>query len=100
MKSCSNCHQQHDRNAKLCRTCHAAYMRNWRITHRLTPEQRKKDNCRSYASVYKRLGKLIPLPCQRCGSLESQMHHPDYGRPLVVEWLCRGCHLKLHREAA
>jgi hypothetical protein len=24
------------------------------------------------------------------------MHHPDYDKPLFVEWYCRRCHLNLH----
>ena len=65
---------------------------------RLTPEQKKKDNCRSYALVYMRRGKLIKTSCQKCGDQNSQMHHPDYDKPLEVEWLCRLCHLELHKK--
>ena len=35
--------------------------------------------------------------CQECGSkISSQSHHPDYGKPLAVEWLCLVCHGKRH----
>lgn len=71
-------------------------MREWRKTHPMTPEQRRKDRCRSYAGTYKRRGALIPEPCQGCGNPDAEMHHHDYGRPLDVEWLCRPCHLALH----
>lgn len=76
---------------------HAAYMREWRKTHPLTPEQKKKDNCRSYANVYKKRGKLIPQPCE-CGSTNVEMHHVDYDKPLQVVWMCRKCHLEHHRR--
>jgi hypothetical protein len=75
---------------------HAAYMREWRKTHLLSEKARRKDITRSYAGVYKRRGKLVPKPCQMCGHKKVEMHHPDYGRPLYVFWLCRPCHLALH----
>ena len=74
-------------------------MREWRKSHPLNHEQRRKSAARSYAHVYKRRNILIQHFCEKCGSYESQMHHPDYSRPLLVEWLCRPCHLALHREA-
>ena len=83
---------------KNCQDCHAAYMRTWRKTHPLNLEQRKKDNCRSYAHAYLRRGKLQRMPCVQCGDIKSQMHHPDYNKPLLVVWMCRPCHLKLHKD--
>lgn len=73
-------------------------MRDWRKGRPLTSEQRLKDNCRSYAGVYLRRGHLIPEPCAHCGEDLVEMHHPDYSKPLEVIWLCRPCHLALHRE--
>ena len=71
-------------------------MREWRKTHPLNVEQRRKMNARCYANVYQRRGKLIPAPCRDCGSPEAQKHHPDYSRPIDVVWLCRSCHLAEH----
>lgn len=88
------------RLAAYCNDCHAAYMRGWRPEHPLTAEQKVKDNARAYANVYQKRGKLIPQPCEQCGSSESEKHHEDYSKPLDVRWLCRQCHLALHREAA
>jgi hypothetical protein len=40
--------------------------------------------------------KLHKRPCKRCGSEKAEAHHPDYSKPLEVEWLCRPCHLVDH----
>lgn len=71
-------------------------MREWRKTHRLTGEARRKMNARSYANVYLRRGKIERKPCSECKSPKAQMHHEDYSKPLDVEWLCRRCHLAHH----
>lgn len=35
--------------------------------------------------------------CSRCGDEgDIQAHHPDYDRPLEVEWLCVSCHVEEH----
>lgn len=72
-------------------------MRQWRKPHScLTDEQRQRANARSYANVYRRRGKLIPKPCERCGDNDVVMHHADYSKPLKVTWLCRSCHNLVH----
>lgn len=44
-----------------------------------------------------RAGKLIKLPCKKCGSNKQvEGHHKDYSKALKVTWLCRRCHVKLH----
>jgi ribosomal protein S27AE len=74
-------------------------MRRNRPKHaQLKRQERLKANCRAYANVYLRRGKLKKLPCQRCGSTKSEMHHPDYSLPLEVLWMCRRCHLLEHRK--
>lgn len=71
-------------------------MREWRKTHPLNPEQRRKMNARCYANVYQRRGHLIPQPCELCGAEKAEKHHEDYSKPLEVRWLCRWCHLEEH----
>lgn len=96
---CRRCQKNQNRKGqRLCNVCHAEYMRNWRKTHPLNEVQRMKDKCRSYANVYLRRGKLIKSPCKECGDPNSQMHHPSYKKPLNIIWLCRSCHLKLHKH--
>lgn len=41
-------------------------------------------------------GKLFKTPCQICGDLEVEGHHPDYSKPLDVTWLCKVHHLAAH----
>lgn len=96
MKRCSKCRIEHNGSHRYCAPCFAAYQREWRKTHPLSEESRKRDNCRSYASVYKRRGILRQNPCEHCGDPKSQMHHIDHELPLDVTWLCRPCHLAWH----
>lgn len=43
-------------------------------------------------------GRIVPQPCEKCGAEPAQGHHEDYSKPLEVEWLCAGCHSKLHNQ--
>lgn len=45
-----------------------------------------------------RIGKLSkPSSCTKCGSTDRiHTHHPDYSKPLEVEWLCCKCHMTVH----
>jgi hypothetical protein len=76
---------------------HAAYMRGWRRTHSISDEERVKDRVRSIAGVALRRGQIQRAPCGACGEPKAEMHHPDYSQPRHVVWLCRPCHLLLHR---
>lgn len=96
---CSACRSPQDRpGQRYCRACHARYMRGWRPAYsELTPIERLKSRARSYANVYQRRGRLKPRPCTDCGG-KAEKHHDDYAKPLSVAWLCRKCHLALHRR--
>jgi hypothetical protein len=45
-------------------------------------------------------GRLVrPSTCSSCGKeCVPQGHHEDYGKPLVVQWLCTKCHGAQHRR--
>jgi hypothetical protein len=80
---------------RYCRDCHNAHMRAWRPSNPLMGEARKRANVRSIAHVYRDRGHIKREGCRICGK-EAEMHHPDYGKPREVEWLCREHHLELH----
>jgi len=63
----------------------------------LTPTSAKR-RAASAAWYAARTGEIDVAPaCQRCGAVsELDGHHPDYALPLVVVWLCRRCHRRLH----
>src|ERR1700744_2693549 len=99
--TCSKCGGEIEDNRKgkfsYCRKCHTEYGRLNRKKHsERTEEQRKRANARAYAKVYLERGKLTKQPCVVCGCDDSEMHHPNYSKPLFVVWLCRGCHEELH----
>lgn len=41
-----------------------------------------------------------PSSCESCGSKPFTIHghHDDYALPLVVRWLCPGCHCQWHKQ--
>jgi hypothetical protein len=41
-----------------------------------------------------------PAACESCESEPKRLHghHDDYAFPLIVRWLCPGCHNKWHKE--
>ncbi len=80
--------------------------RDWRARNpnkvREDNSRRKRENrekvaahCALYYAV--KTGRITPEPCRLCGR-SAEAHHPDYGRPLDVAWLCRTHHLRLHAK--
>jgi hypothetical protein len=82
----------------------AEYQRQWRIrnlgVHRSYEAVRKgkwteKEISRKITQLALKMGIMIrPDTCQSCGRKDVQVHHPDYMKPLDVQWLCRTCHEK------
>ncbi len=67
-------------------------------------DKRKKDYKENYHKSVARQtvrsaikkGTLVRRTCEKCPSLDSEAHHPDYTKPLEVVWLCGVCHHRLH----
>jgi hypothetical protein len=65
--------------------------------------QTRTKNPEGYRARYitnyaKRAGRIEQKPCQVCGEVNSQAHHPDYSKPLDVIWLCPEHHAQAHRD--
>lgn len=98
--SALNCSNPRRNNGKqrYCLEHHNAWCReNRKPKADITPFEAMKAKARSIANNARRDGKLIPEPC-KCGCEKVEMHHPDYSKPLEIIWLCRDCHLELHRK--
>jgi CRISPR/Cas system-associated protein Cas5 (RAMP superfamily) len=75
----------------------------WRIDN---PDKRRlqyikdyeKERVRRIVRHAVRDGKIKKLPCENCGAKKIvHAHHPDYSKPLQVQWLCPPHHMELHR---
>ena len=84
------------KNQRQCLECHAKHMREWRKTHKMSSEQRRRSNARSYLHVYVKRGNVTKGTCEVCGSANVQGHHKDYSKPLDVVWLCKKHHNEIH----
>lgn len=47
-----------------------------------------------------RSGAMQYQPCERCGAALAHAHHPDYSKPLLVQWLCPEHHRDEHERMA
>jgi len=67
-------------------------------------QERRKKHPKKYKAHYLtsnaiRDGRLIPQPCEVCGTTNNvQAHHDDYNKPLNVRWLCFSHHRQEHGQ--
>jgi hypothetical protein len=97
---CPKCGAPHNRTGQsYCQPCHTSYVRERRkiAPTVLTTEARKRYNARSYANTHEKRGYLHRTPCCVCGSGKTELHHPDYDRPLYVFCLCKKHHVEWHK---
>ena len=80
------------RKTPLGKANHARAMVNYRRAHPL------RSIANSALSHAVGSGRVKRLPCEACGAILSEGHHPDYSKPLEVVWLCLACHRAEHRR--
>lgn len=84
---------------RYCRDCHNEHYRKTRPSEKLLSDKEKaKIAVRKISKKALRDGVLVKKPCEKCGAEKTEMHHEDYSKPLEVIWLCRPCHLEVHKE--
>ena len=122
LKTCSQCfrakpHNQYytEKNGRdglraNCKACHKDVARAWRennpekwiessIASARRSRQRRPHVFRARMAVSNaiRRGRLTRQPCSVCGTtVDVHAHHPDYNKPLEVDWLCRAHHTAWH----
>jgi hypothetical protein len=97
----------------ITRPARAEYERERAMRPERRAQARERNKKRKYTAPQKyvanyalsnaiRDGKLLRAECcQDCGSDDRvQGHHPDYSKPLEVEWLCYDCHCHRHGKQA
>ncbi len=105
---CKNCKQTHSKkyyrkNMKDIKVRVQKYKKeNPEVGKRADVRRRKKDckkiKARNIVNNTIRGSWLIPQPCEICGVTgRTEGHHEDYDKPLETTWLCKKCHLDVHR---
>ena len=76
---------------------------NRKRRNRITRERNKaglnalKVMARTIAHHAIERGELVRGKCSVCGGSKTEAHHRDYTKPLMIEWLCKKCHMAEHR---
>lgn len=99
-----------------CKACVSVYMRSPKVKEtqwRYNQTPQRKEAYKRYRQEYPekekahrivnhaiRDGKLeSSIFCEFCGlPAKTEGHHADYAKPLEIDWLCRKCHIKIHRR--
>ncbi len=105
---CKTCWKTYKQENKVCI---AAWKKDWsqtsvgkEVNSRASVVQREKYPKRGKARIAVghaiATGKLErPSICESCCDKRFvEAHHPNYDEPLEIEWLCKKCHLELHKE--
>jgi hypothetical protein len=71
--------------------------RIWKVYNKSTEEIILKNKCRNRTNYLIRSGKITRLPCNVCRETKVEAHHKDYRKPEEVIFLCKKCHLDLHK---
>jgi hypothetical protein len=115
LKKCRFCGKENialikDGRYFLCRECNRIKQKKYyqKYSHKIIEANRirRQDNqsilqhlnARNKVNYAIKTGKLVkPMFC-KCGNPRVQAHHDNYNQPLIVKWMCSGCHADYHRR--
>lgn len=82
------------------RSAHGFCKRHRRKVYAAKEYGSKQRIARLAAWYAEKKGLLIrPAGCTKCGSAKRiEAHHPDYAKPLDVIYLCKRCHVAVHKS--
>lgn len=90
-----------------CNKCNTARLKKYRRTKSGKLNTRKavskynsknRERTRAWQAVYRHfIKKGLNKPCEICGDIKSDAHHPDICKKLDVIWLCRKHHKERHK---
>lgn len=86
-----------------CRSCNTKRAQKYRKTPNGRSATQKAVKVYESKNPLKRAAwntcqKLGNKPCEVCGSIKTDKHHPDYTKPKLVKWLCRLHHKQEHTK--
>jgi len=105
-KFCEDCsnnwHYDYNRNPEVQKRRNA----NWRkyrnpINHNLRAknyQKRHPDKVKAGATARYKIKIPKGTTCFFCDNLAEERHHPDYSKPLIILFVCKKCHIKIHRR--
>ena len=92
-----------------CRNCDSDRMREYvktsigrenvnQAVYRSVDKHKKKQKARQKLCYQTRIGNIIrPTKCSKCQEKAYIFgHHSDYDKPLLVDWVCKNCHINIH----
>ncbi len=71
-----------DRYYGACKACHKDTIK------RARGRDPARYKAMTVANRAVRDGTLLKRPCKVCGNVAVRAYHPDYSKPLEVEWVC------------
>jgi len=96
-------HLYKDQNRYICKNCSYLRQKKYRETDKGKAASKRGTEKYELNNRFRRIAwneckKLGSRPCEVCGEVKTDKHHPDYTQPLDVIWLCRLHHKEEHKK--
>jgi hypothetical protein len=95
-----------NKNTIQCPTCKKYFIKKSKRTIYCSKYCKDKFKKRDYQKSHGRVRSALnngtrtkPINCEICDEKKRLCaHHPDYGDPLEILWVCYSCHGKIHAK--